>query len=436
MTEFTHNNPRIEMMRITDLTYNKRSGRTHSASKRRKLTASIREFGFIGVVIIDKHNNIIAGNAKCQAAQAAGCTEVPCIRYEFMSEAHRRAFVLTENALAADAGWDMDIVADELKFLLEANFEIGLTGFSLADLDFSVGSSASENDDRVDLPANDAKPVSLLGDLWLIGPHKIFCGDSRDMSSYDVLLGDERASMIISDPPYNVKIDGHVSGNGKVKHRPFAFASGEMSPPEFTMFLRSIFQCCAMFSVDGSIHYHFMDFRHMREMLDAGEGVYGKLKQLIVWNKGSGSLGAFYRSQHELVFCWKSGKAKHINNFMMGETGRLRTNIWDYKGASTFYKGRQQDLSDHPTIKNLALVMDAILDVSHRGDIVLDPFCGSGTSVLAAHRTGRRGMSIEVDPIYVDTALRRLADATGIEAVHADGRSFSEVAIERQGSAA
>jgi DNA modification methylase len=241
--------------------------------------------------------------------------------------------------------------------------------------------------------------------------------------------------MVFSDPPYNVKIDSNVSGLGTVRHREFAEASGEMTAAEFIAFLRTVFRNCVRFSVDGSIHYQCMDWRHMREMLDAADGVYDQLKQLIVWSKDNASMGTFYRSQHELLFVFKADRGRHINNFGLGEKGRYRTNVWTYAGANSFRKGRAQDLADHPTVKPQALVADAILDCSNRGDLILDPFSGSGTTLVAAHRTGRLGAAIELDPLYVDTNLRRLAAASGLIPVHADGRTFEVVAAERTAEA-
>lgn len=242
----------------------------------------------------------------------------------------------------------------------------------------------------------------------------------------------ERADIVFGDLPYNVPIDGHVSGNGAVRHREFVMGAGEMSPAEFTSFQRAIFRNCVRFSRPGSIHFMTMDWRHIRETLDAADGVYDQYKQLVVWDKGVGGQGSFYRSQHELVFVFKAGKGKHVNNFGLGETGRYRTNVVRYAGANVFRKGRKRDLADHSTVKPTALIADFLLDCSNRDDLVLDPCLGSGSTLLAAHRTGRRGVGIELDPLYVDTALRRLSDATGLVATLAgDGRSFTEIAAER-----
>lgn len=427
------NHPHIEMRRAADLTPNPKNSRTHSGKQIQLIASSIERFGFVVPIIIDEQSQIAAGHAKWEAAKLLNLNEVPTIRISFLSEADRRAFALAENRLAELGGWNLELLAEELGWLFDNDYDIAITGFTLADMDFSIGSAEQPPEpEQVELPDPGATAISQLGDLWMIGPHRLYCGNSLEALSYEALLGGDRADMVFADSPYNVKIDGHVSGLGAVKHREFQFASGEMSQAEFTQFLRSVFKNCVLFSASGSIHYQCMDHRHQREMLDAADGVYSEYKQLIVWKKSNAGMGTFYRSQHELIFVFKSGKCKHVNNFGLGETGRFRTNVWEYAGANTFRKGRDKDLADHPTIKPKALVMDAILDCSNRGDIILDPFSGSGTTLIAAHKTGRRGAAIELDPLYVDTGIRRLCDASGLVAVHTDGRTFAEVAAMRQ----
>lgn len=423
----------IEYLATSELVPNPKNARTHSEKQITLIGASIERFGWLVPVVIDDAGLIVAGHGRWAAACKLGIRKVPVIRVSFLTEQDRRAFALAENRIAELSGWDEDILGAELQALFDCGYDFEITGFDLSDLDFSIDTPVKpEKPETVELPAANAVAVSRLGDLWFVGPQRLYCGNSLDAVSYDALLGNERADMVISDPPFNVRIMGHVSGLGKNKHREFEYASGEMTSPEFTAFLRAIFRNCVLYSRAASIHYHFMDHRHQREMLDASDGVYSEYKQLIVWTKaGNAGMGTFYRSQHELIYCFKSGKGRHVNNFGLGETGRYRTNVWNYFGANTFRKGRARDLEDHPTVKPTALVMDAILDCSNRGDIILDPFSGSGTTLIAAHNTGRRGAAIEIDPVYVDTALRRLEAATGLKAVHADGRSFDEVAADR-----
>lgn len=342
------------------------------------------------------------------------------------------AFAIADNCIAELPGWNDKLLAKELKALLDSGYDLNITGFTTADLHIGpISEDFTEKHKAVELPDPEAVAISREGDLWRVGPHRLYCGNSRDPKSFEIVLGCELATMIFSDGPYNVPIVGHVSGLGKVQHREFAEAVGEMSPAEFTAFQRIVMRNCARFSSRRSIHYHCMDWKHMREILDAADGVYAEFKQLVVWQKDNAGMGTFYRSQHELMFVFKSGKGKHINNFGLGQTGRYRTNVWSYAGANTFRKGRAEDLAAHPTVKNLALVADAILDCSNRGDLILDPFSGSGTTLAAAHHTGRRGAAIELDPLYVDTGLRRLCATSGLTAIHADGRSFDAVAADR-----
>lgn len=431
MPSNTH--PNIELVATGSLKPNPRNARTHSDKQISQIAASVERFGWLVPIVVDDEMMIAAGHGRWMAAQRMKLEHVPVICAKFLTDNDRRAFALAENRIADLSGWDDEMLSGELNVLFEDGYELSITGFSTADLDFSLPEEeAQEEPDEVELADPDAQPVSRVGDLWEIGPHRLYCGDARDAASWETLLGDERAALVFSDPPYNVKIDGFVSGNGSNQHREFVMGAGEMSPPEFIAFLRAIFRNCVRFSQNGSIHYQCMDWRHMREMLDAADGVYEQFKQLVVWNKGVGALGAFYRSQHELVFVFKSGKAKHINNFGLGESGRYRTNVVEYAGANSFRKGRDADLAAHSTVKPTALVADFILDCSKRGDLVVDPCSGSGTTLIAAHKTRRRGHAIELDAGYADTSLRRLALASGLTPIlEGDGRSFEEVAAER-----
>jgi DNA modification methylase len=257
------------------------------------------------------------------------------------------------------------------------------------------------------LPPDDGPARCRPGDLWQLGPHRLICGSALDRDTVAALMGGERAQMVFTDPPYNVPIQGHVGGSGATKHREFAMASGEMSEAEFIGFLRSSFQNLVEWSSDGSIHFICMDWRHMQEMLTAGEGIYAELKNLIVWVKDNGGMGTFYRSRHELIFAFKNGAAPHINSFELGQHGRYRTNVWQYKGVNTLRAGRMDELALHPTVKPVQLIADAIKDVSGRGAIVLDLFGGSGSTMIAAHKTGRQAYLCELDTVYCDRIIRR-----------------------------
>ena len=420
---------------VADLKPYPRNARTHSRKQIKQLAASIEAFGFTNPVLIDENDQIIAGHGRVAAARQLGMVEVPTVQIANLSRAQIRAYILADNRLAERAGWDKEILAAELQGLSEDGFEVVLTGFEIAEIDVILDAAAEAKSDHLDdddIPAPALGPtVTRSGDLWRLGAHRLLCGDALSGSCYDNLLDGSKANLIITDPPYNVAIDGHVGGLGQVHHRAFAMACGEMTSPAFTGFLTKVFGQLVTNSLDGSIHYVCMDWRHMREMLTAGHAVYSELKNLCVWNKTNGGMGTFYRSKHELVFVWKSGMAPHLNNFELGQHGRNRTNVWDYAGVNTFRSGRMDELQMHPTVKPVALVADAIRDCSKQGDIVLDPFCGSGTILIAAERTGRKARALELDPIYVDVAIRRWEALTGKSATLASGETFEEIAERR-----
>jgi 16S rRNA G966 N2-methylase RsmD len=414
--------------------------RTHSPKQIEQIAASIRRFGFTNPVLIDDANGIIAGHGRVAAAKTLGRVTVPTIKLSGMSEAEIRAYVIADNKLAENAGWDRNLLAIEFQYLasLDLDIDLSITGFELPEIDVIIGALSLDGKDGKPDPADEVPAVApgpattRPGDVWSIGHHRLICGDSTMAATYAALLGEERAQMVFTDPPYNVPISGHVSGLGKVQHREFAMASGEMSPAAFTEFLTTVFRHLAAISIDGAIHYQCMDWRHMAEMLAAGEAAYSELKNLCVWAKSNGGMGSLYRSQHELVFVFKSGTAPHINNVELGKHGRYRTNVWSYPGVNAF-GGHRDDLELHPTVKPVALVTDAILDCSKRKGIVLDAFAGSGTTLIAAERTGRRGYGVEIDPLYCDVILRRMKKVCRLDAtLEATGQTFAEVEAERR----
>jgi DNA modification methylase len=422
----------IEFLLVSELKPYDRNARTHSKKQIKLIARSIERFGFTNPVLIDRINRIMAGHGRLEAAKLLGMDKVPTLRLEHLSDDDVRAVVIADNQLALKSGWDKQTLALELQALIDLNFDVEITGFELGQVELILDDSAEANGPDA-LSADDAVPnvgaaVSRVGDLWQLGPHRLVCGDARSADVYAALLGDERASFVITDAPYNVKVQGHVSGLGKTRHREFAMASGEMDNAEFTAFLRQAFSQLARHSVDGSIHMQFMDWRHMDQMLEAGRAVYAELKNLIIWNKTAAGMGTFYRSKHELLFAWKHGSAPHINTFELGQHGRHRANVWDYAGVNTFGTGRMEELAMHPTVKPVALIADAIKDCSRRRDVVLDAFCGSGTILIACEKTGRRACAIELDPRYVDVAVRRWQSYTGRAATLAEtGETFEEV---------
>jgi DNA modification methylase len=398
--------------------------RTHTKKQIEQIAASIKEFGFISPVLIDGADGIIAGHGRVEAAKLIGMSDVPTVCVDHLTPAQVRAYVIADNKLAENAGWDRALLALELQELsVDLNFDVTVIGFETAEIDLLIQDLNQGTQDEADeVPEVDrsAPAVSRPGDLWRIGNHRLLCGDALNKDNYAKLLGSEKAQMVFTDPPYNVAIARNVSGLGKVKHREFAMASGEMNPDEFTKFLETAFISFAQFSSDGSIHFVCMDWRHIRELLDAAAKPYREFKNLCVWSKTNAGMGSLYRSQHELVFVFKNGRAPHINNVELGRFGRSRSNIWNYAGQNTFGGDREAELAMHPTVKPVALVADAILDCSKRDGIVLDAFAGSGTTLIAAEKTGRHSYGIEIDPYYVDTIIRRFEAVYGVKAKHTD----------------
>jgi DNA modification methylase len=422
---------------ISSLKPNPKNPRKHSPHQIRMLALSIKETGFNVPVLIDRDGNVIAGHARLKVAKKLGMSEVPTICLDHLTEHQVLAFMIADNRLCEIAEWDDTLLAEQLKILSEVDLDFSMeaTGFTVGEIDLRIqGVSSPETiqDDPADrLPPLTTRPVTKPGDLWILGNrHRIHCGNALERSAYLTLMQGALASVVFADAPYNVKIDGHVGGLGAIRHREFAMAAGEMSEREFITFLTTVFSNLARHSQDGSIHYQCIDWRHLAELLEAGRLAYTELKNICVWVKDNGGMGSFYRSRHEMIGVFKSGKGPHRNNIELGKFGRYRTNIWEYAGANSFSRRTDEGnlLELHPTVKPTALVADAILDCSARGEIVLDPFLGSGTTLMAAERTGRACYGIELDPLYIDTALRRWQTYTGGEIIHAiTGQPFDEV---------
>lgn len=424
---------------IDKLRPNPRNARNHSKKQIRQLANSIARFGWTYPIVVDENTVILAGHARYSAAQLLGCHTVPVIVLSGLSDPEKRALALADNKIAANSGWDRKLLAEELgelaTLLPEFDLDLEITGFEPAEVDSLLGDLADPEQDPADeAPALEKEAISRIGDLWELGPHRLLCGDAQSAAAYRLLMGGVSAAMVFTDPPYNVPIK-RVQGRGRVKHREFVQASGEMSPAHFTRFLRRSLALAAEHSADGSIHFVFTDWRHINELSAAGSSVYSELKNIVVWVKTNAGQGSFYRSQHELICVFKSGEGPHQNNVELGRHGRNRSNVWTYPGVNSFRAGRLDDLSVHPTPKPVALVADAIRDCSRRGEIVLDPFMGSGTTILAAERVGRRGYGLELDPRYVDAAIRRWQAYTRRDAVLKDsGETFDEVSAVRAGT--
>lgn len=414
------------------------NARTHSKRQIRQIADSIRTFGFVGHVLVDAEHGIIAGHGRVEAAKLLKLKQIPVLCIAHLSPAEVRAYMMADNRLAELAGWDENILAIEFSELLaeDLTFDISVTGFDIPQIDVLLAGHGEEDEDT-EPPleiAEDCPPVTRSGDIWNLGKHRLYCGDALQAESYERLLGKAKARMVFTDSPYNVPVNGHVSGLGKHKHQEFAMASGEMTEEQFTDFLQQVFRHLVAYTHDGSIHYCCMDWRHVKEMTAAADEYYAELKNICVWNKNNGGMGSLYRSKHELVFVYKNGKGAHVNNVELGKHGRYRSNVWDYPGQNSI-KSRHDGLQkQHPTPKPVAMVKDAILDCSRRNDLILDPFGGSGTTLIAAEKVGRKARLIEFEAMYCDMTIHRWQALSGEQAIHAEsGETFDELQKKRGG---
>ena len=406
--------------------------RQHDTKQLIKIQNSIEKFGFINPILVDEHNEIIAGHARLAAARLAHLPQVPVIRLEHLSTAQKKAYRIADNKLAELGTWSVENLQLEFQELekLDLDFSLGITGFDMGDIDLILEGKEAKADPKANnipfIPDNEV--VTREGDIWILGEHRIICGNSLQKETLSQLMEDKKADMVFTDPPYNVKINGHVCGAGNVQHKEFKFASGEMTVEEFTQFLKTSFELLCMFSKDGSLHYICMDWRHIKEIMTAAD-VYDQFKNLCVWRKDNAGMGSFYRSQHELIFMFKHGKEPHINNVELGVHGRYRTNVWNYAGVNTPSVENAEKRAMHPTVKPVELIKDAILDASNRGGVVLDTFLGSGSTLIAAEKAGRICYGVELEPKYVDTAIRRY-ESLGEKyiAIHAaSGKTYQEL---------
>lgn len=411
----------------------KRSKRWSSAMK-----ASIQRFGLILPILIDQGGQIIGGEGVFEVAKECGFTEVPTVRIDHLSETDIQLLRLALNRIAEESSWDTLELTEEWRELLPLTIDLGyeVSGFATPEIDSllhqppaGAGRDADDDPVEVGMPGSE---VSRLGDIWQLGDHLVLCGSSLEPENLQRVMGEDRARMVLTDAPYNVKIQGNVGGLGKHKHREFVQASGEMSEAHFTEFLTTSITALAAFCRNGALLYMFMDWRHVWEIMSGIRAADLTMINMAVWAKTSPALGAFYRSQHELCFIARKGDEKHKNNIDLGRWGRTRSNVWQYAGVNSFGPGRDEQLAMHSTCKNVSMLVDAIRDASDRGEIVLDGFLGSGSTLIAAERTGRICRGVELDPLYVDTILHRWKRVTDSEGVLQDtGETFSQVAERR-----
>jgi hypothetical protein len=428
----------VTYLTLSALVLDPRNPRHHSRPQIRQIARSIKAFGFAVPILVDRNNQIVAGHGRYLAAQSLGLVEVPVVRLEHLTPAQAKALRIADNRLTENSSWDARLLAESLKELseLELDFSLEDLGFEMGEIDFRIeglNADSDNDDDKADVlpPQRDLPAVTTNGDMFLLERHRVICGNALEPRSFEILMQGVLAGTGFIDPPYNVRIDGHASGLGAIHHREFAMASGEMSQGQFTSFLTLALTLLSRNSAEGAILFACMDWRHLGEMLAASTASGLQLKNNCVWVKHNAGMGSLYRSQYENILVLKVGRGPHRNNVELGRHGRHRSNVWTYPAVNNF--GRATDeghlLELHPTVKPVRLVADAILDCSARGDIVLDSFLGSGTTLIAAERTGRICYGMEIDPLYVDTALRRWQAYTGEHAVHAaTGKRFDDIA--------
>ncbi|HEY2011700.1 MAG TPA: DNA methyltransferase [Rhizomicrobium sp.] len=395
---------------------NRNNARSHSSKQVAQIAASISQFGFTNPVLVDEEGLLIAGHGRLKAAQKLDLPSVPAIELKGLSEAEKRALLLADNKIALNAGWDTDLLKVELEHLqqVDADFDVQVTGFSVGEIDVILEAVKIDPDDEL-VPAVSANPYVQLGDIYQLGDHRIGCGDCRNEQFLRLLVGNAEVDAAFLDPPYNVSITKHASTRDI--HREFTMASGEMSGAEFEAFLKEGLSACASVTRNGGIHFVCMDWRHMDAVSTVGKTVYNKLLNLCIWNKSAAGMGSLYRSKHELVFVYRVGSAPHFNAIELGRHGRNRTNVWDYNSANSLRGNRRADLDLHPTVKPVAMIAEAMCDVTKQGDLVLDAFLGSGSSLIAAERVHRRLVGCEIDPGYVQLAIERWRDLTGDQPV-------------------
>lgn len=399
-----------------------------------RVARSIETVKQVAPILIDKSAEIINGHVVVEALKLLGATEVWCAVIEHLDEDERSLLHVTLNRLGESGDWDLDALGPLLIELEELGFELEATGFSLPELDIIMAPDPEQIDDREeeDIPAPPAEPVSEPRDTWILGKHRLHCGDAADPDCYILLLDGEIVDVIFADSPWNIPIAGFVSGLGKVKHQDFKMGAGEMSREEYISFANRFHELGAAHLAEGGIFYSCIDWRSVDIIMESGRRADLRHINTAVWNKGSGGMGSPYRSAHEFIVIFCKGKKLAVNNIELGKHGRDRTNVWSYPGANRKGSSASKALASHPTPKSTTMVRDALLDVSNRGGIVLDPFMGSGTTIIAAERCGRAARGIEFDPVYVDVAVRRWEKLTGEAAVHAQtGLSFAEMAKQR-----
>lgn len=432
--------PAYELVDTGRLSAASRNARKHGEAQLEAVTQSMRHFSQIAPIIVDVDYRIVAGHARWEAAKRLALPRVAVIRVDHLSPDELRAYAIADNRLAERAEWDREVLAvefSELELML-TDISLSVTGFDLPEIDLltsGLDQTSWSDLDQVPDALEGKIAVTLPGDLWLFDDdrHRLLCGTSTDPEVVTLLMAGQKAAAVATDPPYNLHARAY-SEKGRTKHGDFRQAAGELSREEFTEFLRSAVGAVIPHLIPGALLYTFMDWKHVRELMGAGDANSLELLNICIWDKGKGGMGAFYRSAHELVFVFRHGKAKHNNRVQLGRFGRDRTNLWRYAGMSSFARGRDRALAMHGTVKPVQMICDLLLDCTEKADIVFDGFGGSGTTLIAAQKLGRQARLIELDPVYCDTIIGRYRTAFGTEPVHAVvGMPFSEIATQRAG---
>lgn len=400
-----------------------------------KAMRSIEAFGFRVPVLLSTDNEAIDGHVRIEAARQLGLKSVPAIRCADLTEVEVRALRIAVNRTQETGEWDEQVLRLEFEYLLAEDFDLTITGFEIPEIDRILvldGDGAGEADPLDNVSRQEGPVISIPGDVWLLGPHRICCGNARDAALMKKMVGDETVDAVFTDPPYNVPVNGHVRVE-RGKFAEFGEASGEMSQSEYREFLHQTSANMASVVKPGGILFLCIDWRHDHVLRTVLAGVGLDLLNVCVWAKDRPGMGSFYRSQHEFVLVARRPGASHMNNVQLGKHGRNRSNIWRFAGATGGASAAEDDFSLHPTVKPVRLVRDAILDVTAIDEVVLDPFLGSGSTLLAAELARRVCLGVELSPAYVDVAVRRWEEMTGRTAVHAEtGMGFAEVGAQRR----
>lgn len=428
----------IEHLTLDQIKPSDNNPRSHSKKQIKQIAASIERFGFNGVIVINKSGMIIAGHGRLEAARLIGMKTVPCVRVTHLKPAEEMAYRIADNQIALSGRWireELAVQLAELEVTLpELDLDISITGFDVGELDALFADHkdpVADPEDEVTFAESTAHAVTRPGDIWTMGQHRLICGDARDDDVVAALMDGKVADQVLTDPPFNVAVNGHVGGRGRRKHAEFANASGEMSDSEYRRFLVESVDRMIMAAREGALIYIFIDWRHVEVVCDVGRSLDLSLVNICVWSKTTPGQGTFYRSAHELIVVFQKPGGDLQNNIALGKYGRSRTNVWTFAAPNKF-KAADDPLAGHPTPKPVAMIAEAIKDASKRGGIVLDSFLGSGTTVLAAEKVGRKGYGVECDPTYCDLSITRWQSFTGRDAILAEtGQTFGEVEAER-----